>query len=181
MSASTTNEPRRLPGLALPEPSARPSQRKGELPVEPRRVDLRTELEAVIAGQYMDDGLSLPTIEIEPGSDCVWSDPLRFRQIIRNLLSNATRYGGSNVSVHAFRDGAQVTVAVSDDGTGIPLERANTIFEPYASAHEPGSQPGSVGLGLAVSRTLARLMGGDLVYNGNGGTTFELTVPADRT
>lgn len=151
----------------------------GTLTLQPRRVDLRVELNAVIAGHRASGGRAAPTVEIDPGSDYAWGDPLRFRQIIRNLLSNAARYGGSNVSVHAFRDGPRVTVVVSDDGPGIPLDHAKDIFEPYTSAHEPGTEPGSVGLGLAVSRTLARLMGGDLVYNGNGGTAFELTVPAD--
>ncbi|MDH3260613.1 MAG: ATP-binding protein [Acidimicrobiia bacterium] len=151
----------------------------GTLALQSRRVDLRSEIEAVIAGHCVISGRPAPTVEIGPDADVIWSDPLRFRQIIRNLLSNAARYGGSNVSVHAFRKGPRVTVAVRDDGPGVPLDRAETIFEPYTSAHEPGSQPGSVGLGLAVSRTLAQLMDGDLVYNGNGGVAFELTIPAD--
>jgi signal transduction histidine kinase len=151
----------------------------GTLTLQPRRVNLRAELNAVIAGQYVGGESLAPTVELDPGSDYVWSDPLRLRQIIRNLLSNATRYGGRNVSVHARREAGVVTVSVRDDGPGVPLDRADTIFEPYTSAHEPGTQPGSVGLGLAVSRTLARLMGGDLIYNGNGGTAFELTVPTD--
>jgi signal transduction histidine kinase len=151
----------------------------GTLTLQPRRVNLRTELDAVIAGQFLGGGPAAPTVSVEPGSESVWSDPLRFRQIIRNLLTNATRYGGDNVSVHAYCDGPVVKIAVRDDGPGVPLERADSIFDPYTSAHEPGTQPGSVGLGLAVSRTLARLMGGDLVYNGQSGTSFELTVPTE--
>jgi signal transduction histidine kinase len=151
----------------------------GTLTLRPRRVNLRDELEAVISGQNALAEHTAPEIAIDPDSDQVWSDPLRLRQIVRNLLTNAARYGGKTVSVHAYRSGPHVIVAVRDDGPGIPLERVDTIFEPYTSAHEPGTQPGSVGLGLAVSRTLARLMGGDLVYNGNGGTCFELTLPAD--
>jgi signal transduction histidine kinase len=96
-------------------------------------------------------------------------------------LSNAARYGGSEVTVQAFGDGNRVTVAVRDDGAGVPVDRAATIFEPYTSAHDPGTQPGSVGLGLAVSRTLARLMDGDLIYAGNGGPSFELTIPVDES
>ncbi len=153
----------------------------GTLTLQARRVDLRAELDAVIAGHCVPTSQTAPTVHIEPGAEFIWSDPLRFRQIIRNLLSNAARYGGKNVSVQAFRDGPRVTVAVRDDGPGVPLDRAGTIFDPYTSAHEPGTQPGSVGLGLAVSRTLARLMSGDLIYSGNGGTTFELTIPADNS
>ena len=151
----------------------------GTLTLQLRRVDLRTELDAVIVGHCVTNGNARPEVTIEPGAEFIWSDPLRFRQIIRNLLSNAARYGGSTVTVEAFRDGPRVTVAVRDDGPGVPIDRAGTIFDPYTSAHEPGTQPGSVGLGLAVSRTLARLMRGDLIYKGNGTTTFELTIPAD--
>ena len=151
----------------------------GTLTLQLRRVDLRTELDAVIVGHCVTNGNARPEVTIEPGAEVIWSDPLRFRQIIRNLLSNAARYGGSTVTVEAFRDGPRVTVAVRDDGPGVPIDRAGTIFDPYTSAHEPGTQPGSVGLGLAVSRTLARLMRGDLIYKGNGTTTFELTIPAD--
>jgi signal transduction histidine kinase len=153
----------------------------GTLTLRPRRVDLEAELKAVITGHTAGTSLTAPDVRIETGSGFIWSDPLRFRQIIRNLLSNAARYGGSSVSVRAVREGSLVRVAVSDDGPGIPPERAEAIFEPYTSAHDQGTQPGSVGLGLAVSRTLARLMGGDLVYNGNGGTSFELTIPADKS
>ncbi len=151
----------------------------GTLTLQSNRIDLRAELDAVIAGHCVSGGNPPPTVEIEPGAEFLWGDPLRFRQIIRNLLSNAARYGGSNVSVHSYRDGHRVTVAVQDDGAGVPLDRAASIFEPYTSAHEPGTQPGSVGLGLAVSRTLARLMGGDLVYTRTTDPTFELTIPAD--
>ena len=153
----------------------------GTLTLQTRRLDLRAELDTVIEGHCVSGAHPLPAVEIEPGSEFVWGDPLRFRQIIRNLLSNAARYGGSEVTVQAFRDGNRVTVAVRDDGAGVPVDRAATIFEPYASAHDPGTQPGSVGLGLAVSRTLARLMDGDLIYTGNGGPSFELTIPADRS
>ena len=152
----------------------------GTLTLQPRRVDLRAELDAVIAGHCVIGGPAVPKVTVDRGSDYVWSDPLRLRQIMRNLLSNAARYGGSNVSVHAYREGPVVTVAVCDDGPGVPSDRADSIFEPYTSAHEPGTQPGSVGLGLAVSRTLARLMGGDLIYNGKSGSAFELTIPTEN-
>ena len=151
----------------------------GTLTLQTRRFELRGELDAVIAGHCVSGAHPVPTVEIEPGSEFVWGDPLRFRQIIRNLLSNAARYGGSEVTVHAFKDGHRVTVAVRDDGAGVPIDRASTIFDPYTSAHDAGTQPGSVGLGLAVSRTLARLMNGDLVYTVNGGPSFELTIPVD--
>ncbi len=103
------------------------------------------------------------------------ADSLRFRQILRNLVTNAHRYGGERVWIEVGSDGADVIVAVVDDGDGVSPSAAELIFEPYESAHDPGTQPASVGLGLAVSRRLARLMGGDLVYRRRDGlTVFEL-------
>ncbi len=71
---------------------------------------------------------------------------------------------------------------MADDGNGVPEGHEETIFEPYRSAHEGRSPQSSVGLGLAVSRKLARLMDGDLVYaHADGVTTFMLTVPTAPT
>ena len=68
-----------------------------------------------------------------------------------------------------------VAVAVSTTAPACRSPRRDTIFEPYGTAHEPSTQPASVGLGLAVARSLARLMGGDLVHQRRTGwTVFEL-------
>ena len=71
-----------------------------------------------------------------------------------------------------------VLLAVSDNGPGIPRSEQERIFEAYEIAHDPGSQPSSVGLGLAVARRLARLMSGDLTYERTGNiSVFELHLP----
>ncbi|MDP3983617.1 MAG: PAS domain S-box protein [Acidimicrobiia bacterium] len=106
------------------------------------------------------------------------ADPIRVRQIVRNMLTNAIRYGGANVTVVVAADPPVARVAVYDDGVGIPEGHWEGIFEPYHRAHDPGTQPASVGLGLTVSRRLARLMGGDLTYQWKDGeSVFELTLP----
>ena len=75
------------------------------------------------------------------------------------------------------RDGFTVTY-VADNGAGIPGDQRALIFDAYHSAHERGGQPGSVGLGLNVSRKLARVMGGDLTYSyENGHSIFCLSLP----
>lgn len=105
-------------------------------------------------------------------------DPVRVRQIIRNLLSNAIRYGGDRITVDVVALDGTVLLAVSDNGPGIPRSEQERIFEAYEIAHDPGSQPSSVGLGLAVARRLARLMGGDLIYERTGNiSVFELHLP----
>ena len=105
-------------------------------------------------------------------------DPVRVRQIIRNLLSNAIRYGGDTIMVDVVALETTVLLAVSDNGPGILPSEQERIFEAYEIAHDPGSQPSSVGLGLAVARRLSRLMGGDLTYERTGNiSVFELQLP----
>ena len=105
-------------------------------------------------------------------------DPVRVRQIIRNLLSNAIRYGGDKITVEIVGHGDKTLIAVKDNGPGIPSSERDRIFEPYQIAHDPGSQPSSVGLGLAVARRLARLMDGELTYRRTAHlSVFELRLP----
>ncbi len=128
------------------------------------------------------DGIAGPVevgIHQEESPLLALADSLRLRQILRNLVTNARRYGGDRIWVELSRNGRHVVIAVVDDGDGVPEADADTIFEPYKSAHQPGTQPASVGLGLAVSRRLAQLMGGDLSYRRRDGcTVFELVLAA---
>ena len=112
--------------------------------------------------------------------DKLWADPLRLRQIVRNLLTNATRYGGSEIWIEVSEIEDTVVVSVIDDGEGVPVRLEARIFEAYERGHEAEeTKPGSVGLGLAVSRRLADLMGGTLEYRRADGTTrFDLVLPA---
>lgn len=106
------------------------------------------------------------------------ADPLRTRQILRNLLTNAARYGGENVEVEVTAANGRALVRVRDNGMGVRHIDVEQIFEPYYRTQGEGSAPDSVGLGLAVARQLARLMGGDLEYRrSNEWTVFELSLP----
>ena len=122
-------------------------------------------------------------VELVPSGEAAavaWADPLRCRQVIRNLFTNAVRYGGSDVEAIVREEGDAVVLTVSDDGEGVPDSDADAIFEPYVRSRVVA--PGSVGIGLAVSRTLAELMGGTLVYARRGGRTeFALTLPKAAT
>ncbi len=106
------------------------------------------------------------------------ADEQRVRQILRNLLTNAKRYGGAAVRVE-FSDGpGWVEVAVVDDGEGIPEEKRKSVFDAYVSAHRPDIAVKSVGLGLFISRGLAIAMGGDLRYDySEGWSRFSLRLP----
>ena len=107
-----------------------------------------------------------------------WADPLRVRQILRNLLTNAIKYGGERVDVTVDRTDDVIRLVVCDDGPGIPRDEAELIFERYYRSAASPTQPGSVGIGLAVSRQLAEMMGGSLRYVPSGKRYFELCLPA---
>lgn len=107
----------------------------------------------------------------------VRADPVRTRQVLRNLMTNAVRYGKAPVRVEISPNGESVEIAVSDAGDAIPDEHRERIFEPYLTAHADDVRAGSIGLGLSISRSLARLMAGDLTYHHDGRSVFTLVLP----
>jgi signal transduction histidine kinase len=108
----------------------------------------------------------------------VVADALRLRQVLRNLLTNAVRYGGPNLKAIIKQNSLFTTFSLSDDGTGVPPEDVNEIFQPYVRSRSGPALPGSMGLGLAVARKLTQLMGGDLVYERREEwSVFEMTLP----
>ncbi|HWB90096.1 MAG TPA: PAS domain-containing sensor histidine kinase [Acidimicrobiia bacterium] len=142
----------------------------GTIVIEPVPVDLVDESRAVLSGMGM--SVELP----EESPPVVLADPIRVRQILRNLFTNAQRYGGPRRRVVSGANGRSAWLEIRDNGAGIPEERASTIFDPYVTG-TAGVQ-GSVGLGLAVARQLAELMRGSLVYERNAGeTVFRLKLP----
>ena len=111
------------------------------------------------------------------------TDEEKARQIILNLLTNAVKFTGANgeVTVRCVARAAFVEISVTDTGRGIPPDKLDTIFEPFVQIDRhvtPASHQG-VGLGLAISRDLARAMGGDIavVSEVGVGSTFSLTLP----
>lgn len=105
-------------------------------------------------------------------------DAARVRQILRNLIGNAYRYGKPPVSIHADTADGVVRVVVADRGDPIGPEVQAQMFEPFFTTGLGDSQPGAIGLGLAVSRQLARRMGGDLRHDRVGSETrFTLLLP----
>jgi signal transduction histidine kinase len=139
-------------------------------------VELAHHVESVLAGHREEPGKVI-TSSLHPG--IVDADPIRVRQILRNLITNAIRYGGPNVHVAMTSTTGAHVVEVIDDGPGIPAEDHERIFEAYERAHATAGTPGSVGLGLTVSRTLAQLMGGSLTYHFDGRSRFRLELSRD--
>ena len=92
----------------------------------------------------------------------VMADPVRVRQILRNLVTNASRYGGDDVFVLVVEEDDHVRVEVHDSGPEIPPEKARSIFLPYQRSDSERTMPSSIGLGLAISRVLSELQDGSL-------------------
>ena len=108
-------------------------------------------------------------------------DPGRVRQVIRNLITNARRYGGPSIEVRISESDHVIEVDVADNGPPIPAEASERIFLPYQRAQRASGQVDSVGIGLGIALTLARLMGGDLRYFRRGDwNVFQLSLQVAR-
>ncbi len=109
-------------------------------------------------------------------------DPDCLDQIMGNLLSNAGKYAGSGrkIEVESHQDGNTVSITVRDWGKGIPGHLRGQLFKPFVRLHTAVTDAaGGTGLGLVISRDLARKHGGDLVLeDSEGGCVFCLTINA---
>jgi signal transduction histidine kinase/CheY-like chemotaxis protein/HPt (histidine-containing phosphotransfer) domain-containing protein len=113
-------------------------------------------------------------------------DPLRLRQILGNLLSNALKFTpAGSVELAVSRrvspvGGQLLAFAVSDTGVGMPPAVVERLFEPFMQADASTTKHfGGTGLGLSISRRLARMLGGDIDVSSEpgSGSTFTLTIP----
>jgi len=146
----------------------------GNVSVRAESVSLEHEIQNVLAG-FPDTGSSSIMVDTSAGE--VTADSIRVRQILRNLITNALRYGGDQIEIVTSAEPGTRVVEVIDDGTGIAAEDHERVFVAYERAHHTEGQPGSVGLGLTVSRTLAELMGGSLTYRFDERSIFRLELP----
>jgi signal transduction histidine kinase len=148
----------------------------GTLVVARVRVDLRAQAAQVLEAWGSD---LVGRVEFDGAPAFTTGDPARVRQILRNLVSNAMRYGGDQIHVRVGGNGDTVHVRVEDNGPGVAPEDQERIFEPYSRAHDAPGLTASMGLGLSISRHLARLMGGDLTYGKDfDPSVFTLSMPA---
>jgi signal transduction histidine kinase/FixJ family two-component response regulator len=148
--------------------------------------DLRAQFEDVMALLGPKAAEKAIGFELEWGCTAprfVHGDPLRLRQIVMNVSSNAikfTRQGMVRVHVAAGAEDDSVVITVRDSGVGIPGDRLESIFDKYEQASvQTAHQFGGTGLGLPISRELAHLMGGSIRAGSDPGfgSTFTVVLP----
>jgi signal transduction histidine kinase len=132
-----------------------------------RPVDIRKAIELVRAF-HPEWGFPLDAPE---GPVMAYGDEQRIRQIIRNLVTNAIRHGEPERSISVTRGDGMVTVCVCDQGSGIPVDLEGSPFDLYATTGTTTGTVPALGVGLWLSRNLARLMGTELEYRREDGTT----------
>ncbi|HEX2718018.1 MAG TPA: ATP-binding protein [Gemmatimonadaceae bacterium] len=144
--------------------------------------DALEEAAALVAPLVGDRGLTL-VVKASDDGIAVRTDRQKIRQILVNLLSNATKFTEEGtISLEACRDGREVCFRVSDTGIGIAPEHVAHIFEPFWQVEQRATRRiAGTGLGLTVSRRLAQLLGGDLtvVSRVGAGSIFSLRLPLD--
>jgi len=157
----------------------------GQLELRPTSFDARGVIAEVVgefAAQADAAGLQL-VCDVPDDGIRVLTDRHRVRQILANLLSNAVKYtpeGTITVRLHQRDDGAPGVVCfdVIDTGPGIPEDQQDVVFREFTRL-EHGKQ--GAGLGLAISRRIANLLGGDILLQSRpgAGSTFSLELPAE--
>jgi signal transduction histidine kinase len=162
----------------------------GKLELNPQMVQLAPLIDEVIgtARQLAEQNKNRLAVEVPHDLGTLSVDPLRLRQILLNLLSNAckfTKQGQVTLRVRRVIDGRdRIELAVADSGIGMTAEQQGKLFEDFTQADASTAQRfGGTGLGLAITRKLARMMGGDVTVASEPGKgsvfTVRLPVGAD--
>ena len=114
----------------------------------------------------------------------MWGDPARLTQIVFNILGNAIKFTDKGaITVEARSTGRALKIRIIDTGTGVPQRMHKLIFEPFVQADQSTTRAkGGTGLGLALSRSLTELLGGELILESSGpeGSVFRLQLPVHQ-
>ncbi len=125
-----------------------------------------------------DKHVTLSVVRLDTALD-IRTDPRKVRQVLVNLLSNAVKFTDAegSVSLRAHRDGDTLELIISDTGIGIEPDHLDRIFDPFWQVEQKATRrAGGTGLGLSVSRRLARLLGGDVLVTSEPGKGSSFTV-----
>jgi len=155
----------------------------GKLDLNPETIDLTRLIDEVIgtAGQLAEKNKNHLVVEAPENVGTLTADSMRLKQILLNLLSNAckfTKEGEVALRVRKVADGRDwVELAVADSGIGLTAEQQAKLFQDFTQADSlTARRYGGTGLGLALSRKLARMMGGDVTVTSEPGKGSVFTV-----
>jgi len=160
----------------------------GKLELNPQTVPLAPLIDQVIgtARQLAEQNQNRLVVEASDDLGSLTVDPMRLRQILLNLLSNAckfTKQGEVKLRARKLAGGRDwIELAVADSGIGMTAEQQAKLFEEFTQAEPSTAQRyGGTGLGLALSRKLARRMGGDVTVTSEPGkgSVFTVRLPSD--
>jgi adenylate cyclase len=158
----------------------------GKLELNPESVNLAPLIDEVVgtARQLAEQNKNRLVVEADGKLGAVTVDPMRLRQILLNLLSNACKFtkdGEVALRVRKVADGRSwIEFAVSDTGIGMTPEQQAKLFEEFTQADSSTARRfGGTGLGLAIARKLARMMGGDVTVTSEPGkgSVFTIRLP----
>lgn len=160
----------------------------GQLDIDKLAFELDDVLHAgfdAFAPRAAEKGLAFE-LDIASGAEGVYlGDPMRLRQVVYNLISNAVKFTGKgSVRVRAARDGELVRISVVDTGPGIAADQQARLFHKFEQLDASTTRRhGGTGLGLAICRELATLMGGEILVESRlgEGSAFTLSLPLERT
>ena len=161
---------------------------RGKIELHYERVDLRQVIDAAVEA-------SRPLIEqmghefsvaIPAKPTFLNADPVRFAQIVSNLLNNAAKYtpSGGRIALKVEHRGHEVEVSVTDNGAGIPAESLESIFQMFTQIGNQSNAQGGLGIGLSLARGLVALHGGTIEAHSEGlgrGSEFLVRIPTRST
>jgi signal transduction histidine kinase len=155
----------------------------GKLELNPQTVQLEPLIDEVVgtARQLAEQNKNSLLVDVQENVGALTVDPMRLRQILLNLLSNAckfTKQGEVALRARKVSNGGHfVELSVSDTGIGMTPEQQAKLFEEFSQADATTAQRfGGTGLGLAITRKLARMMGGDVMVTSEHGKGSMFTV-----
>jgi PAS domain S-box-containing protein len=153
----------------------------GELRFEPQALDLAQQVAAVLPlVEPLREARGL-TIDVHGGAVTALADPLRLRQILVNLLSNACKYNlpGGRIDIDLVREGRSALLIVQDTGRGMDQEQQRSLFQPFNRLGIEREGIEGIGIGLSIVKSLIERMGGSIAVQSHPGrgSRFEVRLP----
>ena len=156
----------------------------GRMELEYTSFDLRPLLEdaaSMLRERAALHGIALE-VAVEAGIADLYTDRLRLKQVLLNLMTNAVKFtgDGGSVAVRAVRAGAEIEITVTDTGIGVPETERERIFESFQQGGRGPAREEGTGLGLTLCRRIVDLLGGRMWLDSEVGvgSTFGFTLPA---